>query len=117
MNPMVDSPAATPTMFCSAIPIWRKRSGWAAAKISAWLEFALSPSSSAMSDRSSARAVIVTAKASRREQRPIAGEPSNRFIELLDGSCQLLIGGDSSVPERIAFHEGDALALDRSGDD
>jgi len=27
MNPTVAMPAATPSMFCSAMPIWKKRSG------------------------------------------------------------------------------------------
>src|SRR3954454_4711496 len=117
MKPIVARPAATPTMFCSAMPIWRKRSGWAAANISAWLELALSPSSSAMSDRSSASFVIVTANASRSEPRPSVASPLNCFIELPDGVRQFVLGGDPGVPQRVGLHEGDALALGRPGDD
>src|SRR3972149_4922307 len=42
--PTVARPAATPTMFCSAMPISRKRSGYARANASAFVEVARSAS-------------------------------------------------------------------------
>src|SRR3989304_1240937 len=63
--PTVARPAATPTMFCSAMPISKKRSGYARANASAFVEVARSASRTRTSGFVRASSTRVSAQASR----------------------------------------------------
>src|SRR6185503_15700224 len=106
--PASASPAATPTMFPSAMPSWKKRVGYLSANAFVLVELARSASSTTM--RSSAP----TRASARPNEARVASAMSG---DLLERALRLLRGRRLPVPRRRALHERHALALDGVRDD
>src|SRR5947199_3975530 len=101
--PASASPAATPTMFPSAMPSWKKRSGYRSAKALVLVELARSASSTTI------RSSVAPRRAS---ARPKATRVASAMVrDLLQGARRLLGGGGLPVPRRLPLHERDPLPL------
>src|SRR5690606_15656156 len=114
------SPAATPTRFCSAMPISKKRSGKRSAK--SWLLVLLARSASrttrfACSAPSAARASPNAWRLALGLSLIVVSSP-DALAKLVARLRTLLARGRHAVPlHEVRLHEGDALALDRVGHD
>src|SRR5436190_2429805 len=101
--PASASPAATPTMFPSAMPSWKKRSGYRSAKALVLVELARSASSTTI------RSSVAPRRASARPKATRVASAMAR--DLLEGARRLLGGGGLPVPRRLPLHERHPLAL------
>src|SRR5262245_13458959 len=129
---MTASPAATPHMFCSATPIWKKRSGNFCAKKCVIVDSERSPTSthtlgfsspSSTSARPKPSRVFFMATGSARVMFMTGASRSSlhpRFpgvvggAELDQGALALVLLGRLAVPVVVVLHEGDVLAHDRA---
>src|SRR5262245_44329537 len=96
-----------PTMFPSAMPTWKKRSGKRSAKALVLVELARSASSTTMRESSPRRA----------RARPKATRVASATGDLRECALRFLGGGRLPVPCRLPLHERHALSLHRVGDD
>src|SRR3989442_10537497 len=101
--PASASPAATATMFPSAMPSWKKRSGYRSANALVLVELARSASSTTI------RSSVAPRRASARPKATRVASAMPR--DLLEGARRLLGGGGLPVPRRLPLHERHPLAL------
>src|SRR5688572_6647927 len=116
VKPASAMPAATPTMFPSAMPSWKKRFGNASPNFLVWTELARSAS------RTTTFGCVAPTRAraspnAARVAFPATGAPILRSLQFGQGPLELLVVRSLAVPRVGVFHERDTLALDRIGDD
>src|SRR5437899_2304045 len=90
-------------MFPSAMPSWKKRSGYRSAKALVLVELARSASSTTI------RSSVAPRRASARPKATRVASAMAR--DLLEGARRLLGGGGLPVPRRLPLHERHPLAL------
>src|SRR6185436_6240351 len=128
--PASDRPAATPSMFASAIPIWKKRSGYFLANFFDRVLSERSASSTTSSGCVSPSRAIASPKESRDATdvdpgsfltgAPISVAPFERGLgsaQLFHGVLQLRLRRRDTVPAHLAFHERHAFPFRRLRED